>query len=270
MAKYRARICPNCRYFLGFSVSKSPGRDKEVGVISFCLNCSYRLPIHSILYGIRRAASNLRRARLKLASNFAMNRDVNPARESTNEGAASESPIVPPQNCSGHLRVIGQQLQQERIANFNLQCAENRYAVWTRADTLTWPNRSFLDFGGGRLEKWWGNRTATSVPRPHARFEYSVEDLADMECRARIHRDPRGGFANGHSLSQLLRTIGSLAYQRNQRVLAISWRDSSICVVVETAQRKREIEVFRPDNLYDIWVRMYLRRENRALSDVPQ
>jgi hypothetical protein len=168
------------------------------------------------------------------------------------------------------LRVIGQQLQQERIANFNLQCGENRYAVWTRADTLTWPNRSFLDFGGGRLEKWWGNRATTSAPRPHARFEYSVEDLADMECRARIHRDPRGGFANGHSLSQLLRTIGSLAYQRNQRVLAISWRDSSICVVVETAQRKREIEVFRPDNLYDIWVRMYLRRENRALSDVPQ
>jgi hypothetical protein len=269
MAKYRARICPNCRYFLGFSVSKSTGSDKEVGVSSFCLNCSYRLPIHSILYGIRRAASNLRRARLKLASNFKMGRDLNPARASTNEDAASQIRIVPPENCSAHLRAIGQQLQQEGIDNFNLQCTENRYAVWTRAETLTWPTRSFLDFGGGRLEKWWGNRTATSGPRSHARFEYSVEDLADMECRARIHRDPRGEFANGHSLSQLLRTIGSLVYQRNQRLLAISWRDSSICVVVETAQRKRQIEIFRPDNLYDIWVRMYLRRENRALSDVP-
>jgi hypothetical protein len=91
-----------------------------------------------------------------------------------------------------------------------------------------------------------------------------------MDLAARIHREPRSGFANGHSLSQLLRTVGSLAYQRNQRLLAISWRDISICVVIETAQGKREIEVFRPDNLYDIWVRMYLRRENRALSDVPQ
>jgi hypothetical protein len=197
-----------------------------------------------------------------------MDGDLNPADESTEEGAASEIRLIPPENYSRHLRVIGQQLQQEHIANFNLQCTENRYAVWTCADTATWPNRSFFDFGSRRLEKWWGNRTATSA-RTHARFEFSVEDLADMECRARNYRDPMGGFANGHSLSQLLRTIGSLAYQRNQRLLAISWRDSSICVVVETAQRKREIEAFRADNLYDIWVRMYLKRENRALSDVP-
>ena len=271
MAKYRARICPNCRYFLAFSVSKSSANDKEIGVISFCLNCSYRLPIHTILYGIRRAASNLRRARLKLARNFKLdrNRNLNPNDESINQGAASGIRIVPPENHSRHLRVIGQQLQQERIANFNLQCTEDKYSVWTCADTPTWPNQSFCDFGRRRLEKWWDNARATRGPRAHARFEYSIEDLADMEFRARMYRDPMGGFANGHSLSQLLRTIGSLTYQRNQRLLAISWRDSSICVVVETAQPKREIETFRADNLYDIWVRMYLRRENRALPDVP-
>jgi hypothetical protein len=28
--------------------------------------------------------------------------------------------------------------------------------------------------------------------------------------------------------------------------------------------------VFRPDNLYDLWVRMYLRRDHRALSDFPR
>jgi hypothetical protein len=275
MAKYRARICPNCRYFVGFSVSKSPASDKEVDVISFCLNCSYRLPIHTVLYGIRRAASNLRRVRLKLAGKVAIASRVDSAGQPSNDGAASNDRIIPPENYSRHLRAIGQQLQQQRIDNFNLQCSENGYAVWTRADTLTWPNRSLFNFGSGRLEKWWGIRNhgqngyPTAAPRAHARFEYSLEDLALMEGRARIHRDPRGGFANGHSLSQLLRTIGSLAYQRNQRLLAISWRDLSICVVVETAQGKREIDVFRPDNLYDIWVRMYLRRENRALSDVP-
>jgi hypothetical protein len=275
MAKYRARICPNCRYFLGFSVTKMPASDTEVAVISFCLNCGYRMPIHTILNGLRRATAKLRRNRLKLASSFTIDRPVDSDDEKTSQCAASNDYNIPPESYSRHLRVIGQQLQAEAIENFNLKCSGDRYAVWTRASTVTWPNRSLFNFSN-RLENWWGLRHhgpddyQSRAPVGHARFEYSQDDLARMDLAARIHRDPTSGFANGHSLSQLLRTIGSLAYQRNQRLLAISWRDISICVVIETAQGKREIEVFRPDNLYDIWVRMYLRRENRALSDVPQ
>jgi hypothetical protein len=275
MAKYRARICPNCRFFLGFSVTKMPASDKEVGVISFCLNCSYRLPIHTVMNGFRRATAKLGRRRLKLANSFPDDRRSDSRDDPSSLGPATNNRIIPPETYSRHLRAIGQHLQQEGIDSFNLQCRGDRYAVWTRASTVTWPNRSLFNFNN-RLENWWGLRHQapdgyqSRQPGGHARFEYSLDDLARMDLAARIHRDPRSGFANGHSLSQLLRTIGSLAYQRNQRLLAISWRDISICVVIETAQGKREIEVFRPDNLYDIWVRMYLRRENRALSDVPQ
>jgi hypothetical protein len=275
MAKYRARICPKCHYFVGFSVTKMPASDKEVGVISFCLNCSYRLPIHTVLNGLRRATAKFGRNRLKLATSFAVDRPVDSGDDKTNRGPARNNRIIPPESYSRQLRAIGQQLQQEGIESFNLKCGGDGYAVWTRANTVTWPNRSLFNFSS-RLENWWGLRNQaqdgyqTRAPSANARFEYSLDDLARMDLAARIHRDPRSGFANGHSLSQLLRTIGSLAYQRNHRLLAISWRDISICVVIETAQGKREMEVFRPDNLYDIWVRMYLRRENRALSDVPQ
>src|SRR5262249_24994729 len=55
-----------------------------------------------------------------------------------------------------------------------------------------------------------------------------------------------------------------------ERLLGISWQDFSISVVVETTQGQRQIDVFRPDNVYDLWVRMYLRRDNRALSDFPR
>ncbi|HEX6439491.1 MAG TPA: hypothetical protein VF182_20415 [Candidatus Binatia bacterium] len=275
MAKYRARICPNCRYFLGFSITKMPENDKEVGVISFCLNCSYRLPVHTVLNGFRRATAKLRQNRLKLASSFTVERAADSGHDQTSQRAAGNSSIISPESYSRQLRAIGQDLQQQGIDSFNLQCSGDHYAVWTRANTVTWPNRSLFNFSN-RLENWWGLRNhvpygyQSRAPVGHARFEYSQDDLARMDVAARIHRHPTSGFANGHSLSQLLRTIGSLAYQRNHRLLAISWRDISICVVIETAQGKREIEVFRPDNLYDIWVRMYLRRESRALSDVPQ
>ena len=65
---------------------------------------------------------------------------------------------------------------------------------------------------------------------------------------------------------QLLRTVGAVIGQRRERLLGISWQDFSISVVVETTQGQRQIDVFRPDNVYDLWVRMYLRRDNRALS----
>ena len=273
MSKYRARICPSCRYFVGFSITKMPTNDKEVAVISFCLNCSYRLPIHTVLNGFRRATAKFGRGRLKLAHSLAVDRRGDPGDEETSRGPSSNR-IIPPESYSRHLRTIGQQLQQEGIDSFNLQCGGDRYAVWTRANTVTGPNRSLFNFTN-RLENWWGlghplpDGYQTRAADGRARFEYSLNDLARMDLAAKIHRDPRSGFANGHSLSQLLRTIGSWAYHRNQRLLAISWCDISICVVIETAQGKREIEVFRPDNLYDIWVRMYLRRENRALHDIP-
>lgn len=176
---------------------------------------------------------------------------------------------------SGHLRVIGQQLQQNRIAAFNLECTGSAYVVWTRDRGGAAPARSFFNPGPEKLERWWGRRygvrgrySPESIG-PERRLEFSPEKLGRLEQRARLDREPTGGSIDGHSLSQLLRTIGSLVGQRNHRLLGISWRDLSVCVVVEIGQRRREIDVFRPDNLYDIWVRMYLRRQNRALSDVP-
>ena len=274
MAKYRARSCPHCRYFVAFSVSKPLPNTKEVGVTSFCLNCNYRLPIHTILHGIRRATSHFRRAPLKLANNLQPDRHGGlPGRETNPHDSQSGNRMFSPEDHSGHLRTIGQQLQQQRIDTFNLQCTADGYSIWSHDDNLARPSRSFFIFGGGPLEKWWGVKSrdgyAATTARPSRRLDYSLQELVHMESRARFNRGQMSGCADGHSLSQLLRTIGSLVYQRNHRLLGISWRDLSVCIVVETAQGKREIDVFRPDNLYDIWVRMYLRRDNRALSDVP-
>ena len=55
--------------------------------------------------------------------------------------------------------------------------------------------------------------------------------------------------------------------QRGERLLGIAWQELSISVVIETPYGRKEIDVFRPDNLYDLWVRMYLKRDNRAFPD---
>ena len=265
MNKFRARTCPRCNYFLGFSLSKPLGDGKEAAVTSFCLNCSYRIPVHAVIYGLRRATLPLRRARLKLAA------IVNRQRSDTdaNEAAGNAERTILPGEYSRDLRVIGQELEKQGIESFNLECTDSSYRIWSRGDN------ALLHSAAARSDHWWRAKgQAQEISRvlnaqTTAQLSYCAGELQQMEDVAKSRRSANGDVADGHSLSHLLRTIGSLVKQKNDRLLAISWRDLAVCIVIETGQGKREIDVFRPDNLYDLWVRMYLRRENRALSDVP-
>ena len=53
MSKYRARHCPNCNYFVGFTVARKHIKGRPISITNFCLNCNYKLPVYSIVRGIR-------------------------------------------------------------------------------------------------------------------------------------------------------------------------------------------------------------------------
>jgi hypothetical protein len=105
---------------------------------------------------------------------------------------------------------------------------------------------------------------------PIKRFRYSFREIDLLEREGQSRRRQQSGIPDGHSLCQLLRTIGALVEQRGDRLLGISWQELSVSMVFQSAQGRREIDVFRHDNLYDLWVKLYLRRDNRALSDTPR
>jgi hypothetical protein len=278
MAKYRARHCPECNYYLGFAVAKSPARSKETFITSFCLNCSYKLPMSRIIRGLRRTASPLRRAALRLAS--VTNLEQTTSYEPQRQAEDAEKPFSP-LDYPRHLRVIGQELETLRLKTFNLECTGDAYLVWSSSGTADTEDHPLSRLGRNRLQKLWKKK---SQPRSHGheerftlpcslptkRYRYFLRDIERMEYEGRSHRRRKTTIADGHSLSQLLRTVGAVVGQRRERLLGISWQDFSICVVVETTQGQRQIDVFRPDNVYDLWVRMYLRRDNRALSDFPR
>lgn len=278
MATYRARHCPRCSYYLGFSTAKSPLRSKESSVTSFCLNCGYKLPINRIIRGIRRTVSPLRRAALRLASVRNHQRAANSA--VPNRLQEEEKPLSPA-DYPRHLRVIGQELETLRLQTFNLECTGDAYLVWSPSGVADSEGHTPSRLGKNPLQKLWKNK---SQPRSHGqeerltlpcsqstkRYRYSLRDIERMEYESRSQRHRKTSITDGHSLSQLLRTAGAVVGQRRERLLAISWQEFSISIVVETAQGQRQIDVFRPDNLYDLWVRMYLRRDHRALSDFPR
>ncbi|HXG52058.1 MAG TPA: hypothetical protein VNN77_11715 [candidate division Zixibacteria bacterium] len=271
MSKYRARPCPNCKYYVGFTVARSFFRAQQAAVTGFCLNCGYRLPVHTVIRGTRRVVSSFRKRWVKLVE--------------SEQGGAPGAPESPPPSqparppfdpgaFSRHLRTVGQQLEELRLREFNLECTEKAYRIWAPAQAALPEPLSGWRRPGERLRKWWAARLRRREPpapdHPAPRLHYSRAEIERLDALGRSRRTAAGKAADGHSLSQLLRTVGALVSERNQRLLAVSWRDLGVCVVVETAQGKREIDVFRPDNLYDLWVRMYLRRNQRALSDVPR
>jgi hypothetical protein len=277
MGKFRARHCPRCSYYLGFSIVKPPLKNKETSVTSFCLNCNYKLPIRGIIRGIRRSSSSLRRGALRLAS---MTKGERTPTLETEQVHAAENSLAP-LDYARHLRVIGQDVEGLRLETFNLECTGDAYLVWSRPGGTGLEDNPISRLNKNRLQKLWKSKPRTrsygqeelvTLPSavPTKRYRYSLSDIERMEHESRSRRYHKPGITDGHSLSQLLRTVGAIVRQRLERLLGISWQDFSVSVVVETTQGRRVIDVFRPDNLYDLWVRMYLRRDNRALSDFPR
>lgn len=180
-----------------------------------------------------------------------------------------------------HLRIIGQDLEILHFSRFNLEFTGDAYVVWPRPESGTESQNPLLRVSRSRLQKLWHNRieprtvghreTYTDATEQRARrLRYMLQDLDRIERERRQLRRPLAGNTDGHGLSQLLRTIGELVEQRNERLLGIAWQELSISMIAENSQGRKGIEVFRPDNLYDLWVKMYLKRDNRAISDTPR
>jgi len=276
MSKYRARLCPKCDYFIGFTIARHRPHAIKSSVTNFCLNCNYKLPVHSIIRGVRKTSRRLSgRSKLKL---------VCATPQSVTLGLGSDIMMdtkINPSDYSRHLRAIGQDLENLHLSAFNLECTGNAYLVWVRSDDQSESNNPLFRISRNRLQKLWRNKISPRVlgqeepyKLPSAetgrRLRYSVAELDRIEREQRARRRQQSGMADGHSLSQLLRTIGDLAGQKNERLLGVSWQELSVSMVVETPEGRKEIDVYRPDNLYDQWVKMYLRRDNRAFSDTPR
>ncbi|MBM4296559.1 MAG: hypothetical protein FJ143_02340 [Deltaproteobacteria bacterium] len=262
---------------MGFAIAKQRTRNREVSLTNFCLNCNYKLPIRSVVRGVAKPPRVTRRATLRLVRKPA----PSVALDSAGQTQVKEMDTrISPGDYSRHLRAIGQDLENLHLSAFNLECTGNAYLVWVRTDPQSDGNPRFR-ISRSRLQKLWRNKSQPSVlgheesyTLPSAqtgrRLRYSVPDLDRIEREQRARRHHQNGTADGHSLPQLLRTVGDMIGQKSERLLGISWQELSVSTVVETSEGRKVIDVIRPDNLYDLWVKMFLRRDHRALSDVPR
>jgi hypothetical protein len=277
MSKYRARHCPNCNYFVGFTVARKHIKGRPISITNFCLNCNYKLPVYSIVRGIRTPTRVSRRTTLRLVRGKPEVSGLDLVGRNRNHAMDVR---ISPADYARHLRAIGQDLENLHLTTFNLEYVGDSYLVWVRSDDQTENNNPLFRISKNRLQKLWRNKmpprtlgheepSPLSTTQTGKRLRYAIPELDRIEREQRARRRQQSGNADGHCLSQLLRTVGDLVSQRGNRLLGIAWQELSVSVVIETPHGRKEIDVFRPDNLYDLWVRMYLKRDNRAFLDTP-
>ena len=263
MVAYRARSCPRCQYYVGFTVSEPYGESPEALVKSFCLNCNYQLPVRAVVRGMKNSAPSQKPRTPSRGSSRA--NDFHGAAALSGEVTArtADAP-APPRNYPRDLRAIGQELEKRRFTTFNLKCSGESYFVWS-TENLAPPSSYDFEHSQSAVA---AHRRPKNLEDPRLRmlldrivgFYYGADDISRVEREGMKNRRVQGDATNGRRLSHLLRTVGEQVYRRHQRLLAIAWQEGSIGVVSQTAKGRREMNVLRPDRLYDLWVKMYLRR----------
>jgi hypothetical protein len=212
---------------------------------------------------------------LKLVVGAAQNTAPDNNAASTSETTES---LIDAAYYSRHLRVIGQDLEKLKLTTFNLECSNGSYLVWLRLDTTPARQHPLVRITRNRIQRLWHSRSQGSTlareetytdssAQTGKRLRYSIEDLDRIEIERQQLRCFPNGTLDGHGLSQLLRTVGEVVHQSGEKLLAISWQEFSIIMVVENAHGRKQMDAYRPDNLYDLWVRMYLKRSSRTASD---
>jgi hypothetical protein len=264
MTMYRARACPRCQYYVGYCLSKPIHGTPECSIKSFCLNCNYQFPVHAVIRGTKDSTPRLKTLTPAGPLQAAKSSRYNPRSGAPQESTGSEGLAPGAKNYSRELRAIGQELEKRRFTTFNLKCSGDSYFVWSTETA----GPSLLSDAGHAVAGRWTLGCYTKADDPETKMLldrmvgclFSPDDIKRLEFEGVQNRRRESGGNAGRRLSHLLRTIGEQVYRRRHRLLAISWQDHQTSVVSEAARGRREINVFRSDNLYDLWVRMYLQR----------
>src|SRR3990172_7199158 len=146
---------------------------------------------------------------------------------------------VAPNEYVNHLRTLGQELENLGINRFNLECREDDYLVWVPGAGSAVENIASAPKVNLWLKLWRGTARLLAgllLRRRRRCYRYSLADIGRIERLARDRRGQELRAADGHSLSQLLRTIGALADQKSERLLGISWQNNTVSIVAATAQ----------------------------------
>ena len=175
------------------------------------------------------------------------------------------------------LRAIGQALEVLNMRDFEVEPAGDDFYV--RGDLPSATNRALLGRGcsDDELRTIWGAmpweenesaegpiRSNRSVLSSRVELCYTAQDVDRLEAAGRARRGQARESAEAYSVSQILRSIGAYLNQKRSRLCKLNREVDNVVIEYETTMGSRMRETLAIKDLYDLWVRMYLQRAERA------
>ncbi|HEY3151079.1 MAG TPA: hypothetical protein VGK65_05370 [Candidatus Binatia bacterium] len=161
------------------------------------------------------------------------------------------------------LRSIGQMLETLRIESFAVKPDGEGFIIRDKTRNraqLTPRERTFLaelhSTHTASLDKEDALRLAAGV------FEWHItkDDVERLEREGRRRRGGPEHTPDTHSVSQILRVIGSILDQKRGRMVCVSKDEQVVTVEYTLPGGQRNSEEYKLPMLYDCWVRMYKKR----------
>jgi hypothetical protein len=175
------------------------------------------------------------------------------------------------------LRAIGQALEVLNMQDFEVEPTGDEFYVRGNLPSAT--NRALLGRGctTEELRTIWGAmpeddhesgdsqvRNNLSLLSSRVELCYSAQDVDRLEETGRARRGQVQKSGDAYSVSQILRSIGAYLNQKRARLCKLSREVDCVVVEYETSLGSRMKETLAVKDLYDLWVRMYLQRAERA------
>lgn len=162
------------------------------------------------------------------------------------------------------LRALGQALEKFHFSDFDLELSSDGYLVTGRASSAGKIEFSFSRFVRELLRGSAVQPTLTCAENL-MELSFSPDEIAQFDMRGKVNREDSNKMPDPYSISQILRGAGSYLDHRHVTTLVgISLNGKWVTVKYATPagrleQTKQDLEYF-----YNYWVKMYLRRSNRA------
>jgi hypothetical protein len=188
----------------------------------------------------------------------------NPTSSNANEPHATGS-----QNFAHQLRALGQALEKFSFSAFDLELRSGTYLVTGRAVSTENVRFSFAGFVRELLRGAAGRPTLTCTDS-QVDLRFSPEEIERFDLRGRVRRQDGGKMPDPYSISQILRGAGSyLDHREVTNLVGISLKGKWVTVSYQSTEGRLEQAQQDLEYFYDYWVKMYLRRSNRAKLPQP-
>jgi hypothetical protein len=174
------------------------------------------------------------------------------------------------------LRAIGQALEVLEIHDFEMEPAGNDFCV--KGSVPLTANKNLLkdQCRAEELGTIWGalpsaddqlgdkQKPCDLSPLSRIDLRYTAQDVERLEAEGRSRRGNFPETADAPSLSQVLRCMGTYLNQKRATLCKISREIDCYAIEYKTSLGSRMKETLAHNDIYDLWVRMYVQRAERT------